>query len=116
MNLFFDDEAHPIKKQSLKKSAIEPNFTYTSLLGDVKDPQFYPARIELKAGESHTGTYTHHGQEFVYVLEGELKVVLKNQEEILYTNESLHIDSTEEHIWYNETEQPTVLLVVSTNS
>ncbi|GIN90919.1 DNA-binding protein [Siminovitchia terrae] len=118
INLFFEaeEETLSIKKQTLKKSAVQPNFTYTSLVGNMENPKFYPARIELKAGESHTAPYTHHGQEFVYVLEGELKVVLENHEETLYAHESLHIDSTEKHVWYNETDQPVVLLVVSTNT
>ncbi|MBM7587254.1 transcriptional regulator with XRE-family HTH domain [Bacillus pakistanensis] len=118
INLFFEaEEGSPsIKKQSLKTSAVQPNFTYTSLVGNMEKPQFYPARIELKAGESHTTPYRHHGQEFVYVLEGELKVVLENHQETLYAHESLHIDSTEKHVWYNETDQPVILLVVSTNN
>lgn len=118
INIFFEEEekALSIKKHSLKTSAVQPHFTFTSLVGNMENPQFYPARIELKAGESHTAPYTHHGQEFVYVLEGELKVVLKDHEETLYAHECMHIDSTEEHVWYNETDQPAVLLVVSTGN
>ncbi|MBP2075834.1 helix-turn-helix domain-containing protein [Oceanobacillus polygoni] len=118
ISLFFEteEETQSIKKLPFKKNAMQPNFTYTSLVGNMKSPQFYPARIELKAGESHTTTYRHHGQEFVYVLEGQLKVVLNSHEETLYAHESLHIDSAEEHIWYNDTDYPVVLLVVSTNN
>jgi transcriptional regulator with XRE-family HTH domain len=116
VNFFFEpEEETPIKKRFLKKSADQPNFTYTSLAGDLDQPKFTPARIELKAGESQTAPYSHQGEEFVYVLEGELKVMLEGHEEILYPHESLHIDSTKEHTWYNETDKPVVLLVVSTN-
>ena len=116
VNFFFEPEADsPIKKRSLKKSADQPNFTYTSLAGDRDQPMFIPARIELKAGESQTAPYSHQGQEFVYVLEGELKVMLEGHEETLYPHESLHIDSSKKHTWYNETDKPVVLLVVSTN-
>ncbi|WP_213422606.1 helix-turn-helix domain-containing protein [Bhargavaea massiliensis] len=116
VNFFFEhEEESPIKKRSLKKSADQPNFTYTSLMGDLDQPKFTPARIELKAGESHTAPYSHQGEEFVYVLEGELKVTLEGYEETLYPHESLHIDSTKAHTWYNETDKPVVLLVVSTN-
>ncbi|MET3576106.1 helix-turn-helix domain-containing protein [Bhargavaea ullalensis] len=116
VNFFFEpEEESPIKRKSLKKRADQPNFTYTSLTGDLDQPQFTPARIELKAGESQTAPYSHRGQEFVYVLEGELKVMLEGHEETLYPHESLHIDSSKEHTWYNETDKPVILLVVSTN-
>lgn len=116
MNFFFESkDPSPIKKKSFKKQDDQPHFSYTNLQGNVEVPKFTPARIELKAGESHTAPYSHEGQEFVYVLEGELKVKVEDYEDVLYPHESLHIDSTKEHIWYNETDQPVILLVVSTN-
>lgn len=117
INLFFEEteKTPPVSKRYMKKTASQPNFTFTNLTGDMEKPLFYPARIELKPGELHTHPYSHEGQEFVYVLEGELKVVLEDYSDTLYANESLHIDSTKKHTWFNETDQPAVLLVVSSN-
>ncbi|ARD47093.1 transcriptional regulator [Sporosarcina sp. P37] len=115
INLFFEEpqEKSPLKKQTIKKTADQPNFTFTNLVGDMEKPLFYPARIELRPGESHTHPYAHEGQEFVYILEGQLKVILEDYSDTFYANESFHIDSMQEHIWFNETEKPVTLLVVS---
>lgn len=117
INLFFEEssEKSSIKKQAIKKTADQPNFTFTNLVGNMGNPLFYPARIELKPGESHTHPYSHQGQEFVYILNGELKVILEDYSDTFYTNESFHIDSMQEHIWFNETDSPVTLLVVSAN-
>ena len=102
MNVVFEsNDPSPIKKKTFKKNNHQPHFSYTNLEGNVDAAKFTPARIELKAGESHTAPYSHEGQEFVYVLEGELKVKVEDYEDTLYPHESLHIDSTKEHIWYN---------------
>ncbi|PID15757.1 transcriptional regulator [Sporosarcina sp. P34] len=118
INLFFEEsvEKSSINKQTIKKTADQPNFTFTNLVGDMENPLFFPARIELKPGESHTHPYSHQGQEFVYILEGELKVILQDYSDTFYMNESFHIDSMQEHIWFNETNQPVTLLVVSANA
>lgn len=118
INLFFEEttEKSPIKKRTIKKTADQPNFTFTNLVGDMENPLFFPARIELRPGESHTHPYAHQGQEFVYILEGELKVILEDYSDTFYTNESFHIDSMQEHMWFNETNQPVTLLVVSANA
>lgn len=118
INLFFEEsmEKSSVKKQSIKKTANQPNFTFTNLVGDMENPLFFPARIELKPGESHTHPYSHQGQEFVYVLEGELKVILQDYSDTFYRNESFHIDSMQEHVWFNETTEPAILLVVSAST
>ncbi|WP_017549817.1 helix-turn-helix domain-containing protein [Salinicoccus carnicancri] len=115
INFFFDNGGTSIKKQVNKTTSDSGNFSYTSLVGRMKKPDFTPAIIELNAGESQKVPYTHSGQEFVYVLSGQLEVELEGVKETLYENESIHIDSSLAHHWYNDTDEVTVLLLVSSN-
>src|SRR5699024_12102778 len=115
INFFFDNGGTMIKKQVNKTTSDFGNFSYTSLVGRMKKADFTPAIIELNAGESQKVPYTHSGQEFVYVLSGQLEVELEGVKETLYENESIHIDSSLAHHWYNDTDEVTVLLLVSSN-
>src|SRR5699024_3807595 len=71
INFFFDSGGANIKKKINKKTSDSGNFSYTSLAGRMKNPDFTPAIIELSAGESQKVPYTHSGQEFVYILRSE---------------------------------------------
>src|SRR5690625_1943858 len=115
INFFFDSGGANIKKKINKKTSDSGNFSYTSLAGRMKNPDFTPAIIELSAGESQKVPYTHSGQEFVYILSGQLEVELEGVKETLYENESIHIDSSLAHHWYNDTNEVTVLLLVTSN-
>jgi len=112
VNFFFDDnQAAPVDTSSLNG-----NFSYKNLSGAIENPIFTPAFVELKAGETQHSPYTHRGQEFIYVLDGSLEVIINGEQETLITGESIHIDSRVEHEWYNDTEEPTKILLVSSNS
>src|SRR5690625_3151647 len=63
INFFFDSGGANIKKKINKKTSDSGNFSYTSLAGRMKNPDFTPAIIELSAGESQKVPYTHSGQE-----------------------------------------------------
>lgn len=115
INFFFDDEDTSIKKSVKKQKSSLEYFSYTSLAGQMKNPDFTPAIIELSAGESQKVPYTHSGQEFVYVLAGQLEVLIDGAKETLNVGESIHIDSSIAHHWYNDTDEMTVLLLVSSN-
>lgn len=112
VNFFFDDnQAGPVDTSSLNG-----NFSYKDLSGDVENPMFTPAVVELMAGETQHSPYTHRGQEFIYVLSGSLEVIIQGEQKTLTTGESIHIDSKVEHEWYNNTVNTTKILLVSSNS
>lgn len=112
VNFFFDDnQSGPVDTPSLNG-----NFSYKDLSGDIENPIFTPAVVELKAGETQHSPYTHRGQEFIYVLAGSLEVIISGEQRTLETGESIHIDSRVEHEWYNNTAETTEILLVSSNS
>lgn len=115
VNFFFGSNNSNVKKQAGQNSVGEETFSYTSLSGDMLHPDFIPAVIELKASETQQVPYRHAGQEFVYVLSGQLKVELDGKKETLCANESIHIDSSIAHHWYNDTDEVTKILLVSSS-
>ncbi len=112
VNFFFDDN----REDRIDTGALNGNFSYEDLSGDIEDPSFTPAIVELKAGEIQHSPYTHRGQEFIYVLAGTLRVIIEGELKVLEAGESIHIDSKVEHEWYNDTDEPAKILLVSSNS
>lgn len=112
VNFFFDDN----RQDRVDTGALNGSFSYEDLSGDIENPLFTPAIVELKAGEAQHSPYTHRGQEFIYVLAGTLQVIIQGDLKVLKTGEAIHIDSKVEHEWYNNTDEPAKILLVSSNS
>ena len=87
-------------------------FNYSSLSGDFQNQIFEPIIAVLLPGETQIKPYSHKGQEFLYVLAGILTVILNNEEHLLYPGDSLHIESTTPHTWFNNSTEPVNLLIV----
>ncbi|WNS75743.1 cupin domain-containing protein [Bacillus sp. DTU_2020_1000418_1_SI_GHA_SEK_038] len=114
---FFQTDCDPksgiIKKEDHKEHrSDEVNFTFTNLSG-ITNPIFEPILATLYPGDKNISPYTHNGQEFIYILEGTLSVILDNKEYSLRPGDSIHIESTTPHIWYNDTEQIVKLLLIT---
>jgi len=69
-------------------------FPYASKFHDKK---MQPFLFVARKGETKPHLLTHEGEEFVYVLEGEMKMQVGNQDYILKTGDSLYFNSTEKH-------------------
>ena len=87
-------------------------FSFSSLAGDFQNQIFEPIIAVLLPGETQIKPYSHKGQEFLYVLEGNLTVILDDEEHLLYPGDSLHIESTTPHTWFNNSTRPVNLLIV----
>lgn len=93
------------------------NFIYKSLAGDLPKKYFEPMLVILLPEEKdHHKPSTHSGQEFIYVLEGSLTVMIEDSVTCLEAGDSFHIDSTTSHTWYNTTSKIVKLLYVSSNT
>lgn len=58
--------------------------------------------------------YVHEGEEFVYVLEGILSVMLDGQTYQLYPGDCMHYDSSIPHNWNNCTNKNVKILAINT--
>ncbi|KEK24617.1 helix-turn-helix domain-containing protein [Bacillus gaemokensis] len=88
-------------------------FVYTNLSGNVSNPHFEPILVTLHSGEEKGNPYSHTGQEFVFVLEGALTIMLESEEYELHPGDSIHLESSTPHNWFNHTEKPAKFLFVS---
>ncbi|MCY8235318.1 helix-turn-helix domain-containing protein [Priestia endophytica] len=115
---FFPDtiqiDKNMIRRATEKQMEHKSSFTYSDLSGNVSNPLFVPILVTLLPGDERDTPFSHEGQEFIYVVDGTLTIILDDTEYDLYPGDSLHMDSTRPHNWFNKTEKPTNFLFVST--
>lgn len=76
----------------------------------VMEPHLF--RIAPKAGSGES--YSHEGEEFIFVLRGELKIALDGEEYHLKRGDSFYFESATPHIWSNPGRSETWLVWVNT--
>ena len=76
----------------------------------VMEPHLFRIKPQAGSGES----YTHEGEEFLFVLQGELKIALADQEYHLKRGDSFYFESSTPHHWTNPGPGETCLLWVNT--
>jgi DNA-binding transcriptional MerR regulator/quercetin dioxygenase-like cupin family protein len=74
-----------------------------------------PHLFRIAPGAGSGGSYSHEGEEFIYVLQGKLEVWLDEIEHyVLESGDSLYFESTQAHRWQSLSERETLLLWVNT--
>lgn len=86
---------------------------YQSLYDSIDDPVFSPHLVVLNPHQNEGNLIKHPGQEFLYVLEGQLTVKIDENIYILDPSESIMFDSNHEHYWYNYTDESVKFLCVN---
>jgi len=76
----------------------------------VMEPHLF--RIAPEAGSGDP--YTHEGEEFIYVLSGDLEIALDGEEHRLKPGDSFYFESNTPHRWKNPGKKETVVLWVNT--
>ena len=76
----------------------------------VMEPHLFRVAPEAGSGDS----YTHEGEEFLYVLRGELTITLEKEEYQLKAGDSFYFESATPHRWKNPGRAETCLLWVNT--
>jgi len=87
-------------------------YTYESLAPDKKDRHMEPFMITLVPSGAKKELSTHAGQEFIYVLEGAMEVILKDHKDVLYPGDSIYYDSSVPHLVRCHGDKETVILAV----
>ena len=74
-----------------------------------------PHLFRIAPGADSGGSYSHEGEEFIYVLEGKLEVWIDEVEHyVVEAGDSLYFESTQAHRWQSLSEKETLLLWVNT--
>ncbi len=71
-------------------------------------------RIEIEPGGGSEEPYSHPGEEFIYIISGQLAFWIdENEQYNLQAGDSLYLLSTQLHRWRNEGEKPTTVLWIN---
>ncbi len=91
-------------------------FIHYHLTNEVENKNILPRLIEILPtnNEEKITPYTHEGEEFIYILEGILTLVINEEQYELYPGDSAHIHSDNMHNWANNTNKIIKLLAVNT--
>ncbi|MDN4608038.1 helix-turn-helix domain-containing protein [Sporosarcina highlanderae] len=110
----FEEERVGEDQSFIFEQRMDAHQIYYKDLGAMVSPRdFAPLYVVLKPGQIEGNLITHKGQEFLYVIEGILTVRLEDNIYELNPTESIMLDSTRPHYWYNYTNQEVRLLCVS---
>jgi transcriptional regulator with XRE-family HTH domain len=91
------DERRKISRFA-SKEGVKYGYSYESLGFDKKDRKMEPFIVTLEPATVKTSkTSVHEGEEFIFVLEGEMEVILGNHTDVLYPGDSIYYDSTIPH-------------------
>ncbi|BBO83838.1 helix-turn-helix domain-containing protein [Desulfosarcina ovata] len=92
------------------------NYAYTTLTPGAENKHLKAFRVKIDAKQDHPGvSYNHTGEEFVYVLEGTIEVMVGEHINALGPGDSLHFNSGIQHLLRNTGETDAELIVVIYN-
>jgi len=95
------------------KEGVSYGYSYESLGFDKKDRQMEPFLITLEpATVKSEKLSTHDGEEFIFVLEGEMEAILGGHKDVLHAGDSIYYDSTIPHKVQCHRDIPTKILAV----
>jgi transcriptional regulator with XRE-family HTH domain len=95
------------------KDGVKYGYIYEALGSEKKDRRMEPFIVTLEpATVKASRTSVHDGEEFIFVLEGEMEVVLGNHTDVLYPGDSIYYDSTIPHRVQCHQEKVTRILAV----
>ena len=92
------------------------SYAYTTLTPGAENKHLKAFRVKIDAMKSHEGvSYNHEGEEFVYVLDGAIEVVVGEHVNTLAAGDSLHFNSGIQHHLKNIGKTDAELIVVIYN-
>ncbi|MBU3206744.1 XRE family transcriptional regulator [Clostridium algidicarnis] len=105
--------------RSYEKEVFQINsnqFIYYNLTNDIENKELLPRYIEILPTNSKEDveTYNHEGEEFIYVIEGILTLVIDREQFELFPGDSAHYSSKTFHNWSNHTSKTVKLIAVHT--
>jgi len=82
------------------------------LVRDIRNKRMQPFYTTIEPGGGSKGSYTHIGEEFGIVLQGELEINLNGKLYRVKKNESFYFSSPEPHSWSNPGKRKIVVIWV----
>jgi transcriptional regulator with XRE-family HTH domain len=95
------------------KEGVSYGYSYESLGFDKKDRHMEPFLVTLEpATVKSEKLSTHEGEEFIFILEGEMEAILGTHKDVLYPGDCIYYDSTIPHKVQCHGDIPTRILAV----
>jgi transcriptional regulator with XRE-family HTH domain len=113
------EERHPLPhvvraEENSKLEMISSERTYKMLSPRGPGLVLEPLLVTVQPSEDFEEPYTHEGEEFAYVLSGELIYLVDGREYRLGPGDSIHVKSTVPHAIHNPSDEPAQVLWVLT--
>ncbi len=106
-SIFFENKNHD------NSNKLFP-FFYEDLSNNITGATFHPILVTLQPKENEGNEFSHYGHEFIYVLSGCLTISLEGKVFELNENDSIMLESTRSHYWWNNSEKNVQFILVST--
>jgi quercetin dioxygenase-like cupin family protein len=111
--------SHPLPHVSRAKEDGRLSIASSQRVYKVLSPRapglvFEPLLVTVEPNSDLEEPYSHEGEEFAYVIEGELIFTVDNQEYRLGPGDSIHLLPTVPHAIRNDTEEPAKVLWILT--
>ncbi|KIL74814.1 helix-turn-helix domain-containing protein [Bacillus badius] len=87
---------------------------YIRLAGTFSDRKLEPLMVMLPPNLKEEHSYSHSGEEFYYILQGEVIFHINKDHYHLKAGDTVHFPSELLHAWENPTSEETIILSVST--
>lgn len=108
-----------VSRQHQGQTLEDADYAYTYLCGDIAHKRIIPMVVEVRAGamEQIDGMWSHVGEEFIYVLAGDVSLHTEYYETLeLKPRDSVYIDSTMKHAFLSTGGAPAAILVLCSSA
>jgi len=107
------EDRKPISRYASKKG-VRYGYAYESLAPQKRDRTMEPFLVTLEPADQEPEPSSHNGEEFIFVLQGEMEVRLGNNVHVLYPGDCIYYESTIPHLVKTRGSQITRILAVLT--
>lgn len=105
------DERKPVSRHAAEQQS-KFGYSYLSLSPGMRDRSMEPFLVTLAPDAEEMPGSVHEGEEFIYVLEGEMEAIIGEHREVLYQGDSIYYHSSIPHLVKCHQEKPTRILAV----
>lgn len=113
---FLREQESQLRKRIKAYKKRTENYAYATLTPGAENKHLKAFRVEIEGMTDHKGVgYQHEGEEFVYVLKGDIEVIVGDHVNRLGKDDSLHFNSGIRHQMRNVGKETAELIVVLYN-
>ena len=105
------DERKPVSRHAAEQQR-KYGYSYLSLSPGMRDRNMEPFLVTLSPTAEEMPGSSHEGEEFIYVLEGEMEVIIGEEREVLYPGDTIYYHSSIPHVVKCHQGKPTKILAV----